>query len=796
MKLPISWLREWVDISWDAKELARRLTMAGFEVEGVELAAPPFTGVVVASIVSAEPHPQADKLQVCQVDAGRGAPLQIVCGAANARAGLRVALATVGAVLPGDLKIKAAKLRGVESAGMLCSARELGLAETSSGLIELESDAPIGADLRQVLDLDDAILEVNVTPNRGDAMSVLGIAREIAALAGSEMHAPAIAAVEAQTKDSVAISLQPNAGAGRFLGRVFSGVDNSEPSPAWLAERLRRAGLRSISRVVDVTNYVLIELGQPMHAYDLALLAQPPQIQARTARPGDTLKLLNGRELTLDTDVLVIADAAGPVSLAGVMGGERTEVSLKSTTVLLEVAWFDPNAVAGRARRYGLHTDGSQRFERGVDPAGQERALARASELLRRLCGARCGPILKEQIAAALPARKPIELRAQKLQRLLGVEVPAAEVTRLLRSLGIKVQTTSHGWSAEAPSWRFDLNGEVDLIEEVVRLRGLDSVPEKPAAMPFALRPAPETEAAEKAVLQLLIARGYHEVITFGFVDPALQSKMFPGQNAVALANPIASNLAVMRSSLWPGLLGVALENQRRQRPRLRIVEIGARFIAAGQESGYEQRMISGLVSGTRNPEQWGAGRDGADFFDVKADIEALVALSGATDEFQFESQADLSCLHPGRSARILRAGRFVGVLGELHPELTRALDLTYSPILFEMEYEGATMGRLARFQELSRFPQVRRDISFTVDAGVSFSALRERVTVAASTRLREITLFDVYQGEGVENGRKSIALGLILQDFDRTLTDEDADRVVAGVVAELRVGFDARIRE
>ena len=796
MKLPVSWLREWVDIPWEAAELARRLTMAGFEIESVAPAAPPFSGVVVARIVSAERHPQADKLQVCQVDAGQGAPLQIVCGAANARAGLRVALAQVGAVLPGDLKIKAAKLRGVESAGMLCSARELGLAEASSGLLELADDAPIGADLRQALDLDDTVLEINVTPNRGDAMSVLGIAREIAALAGSELHAPAIASVAPQTREAVTITLQPDAGAGRLLGRVFSHVDNSGSSPSWLAERLRRAGLRPISPVVDITNYVLIELGQPMHAYDVAKLAQPPRIEARSARPGESLTLLNGATVEPASDVLVIADAREPVSLAGIMGGERTQVTPDTGTVFLEVAWFDPDAIAGRARRYGLHTDGSQRFERGVDPEGQQRALARASELLRRLCGAQCGPILEAQIAAALPAHKPIELRAQKLQRLLGVEVPAAEVTRLLRALGLKVQTTHQGWSAQAPSWRFDLAGEVDLVEEVVRLRGLDSVPEVPAAMDFALRPAPETEATETAVLQLLIARGYHEVITFGFVDPALQSQLFPGQDAVALANPIASNLAVMRSSLWPGLLGVALENQRRQRPRLRIVEVGSRFIAAGSESGYEQRMISGLVMGSRHPEQWGAGREGADFFDCKADVEALLALSGALDEFGFEPQNELGCLHPGRSARILRAGRFVGVMGELHPELTRALDLTYSPILFELDYEGATAGRLAKFHELSRFPQVRRDISFTVDAGVSFNALRDRVRVAASTRLREITVFDVYQGEGVESGRKSIALGLILQDFDRTLTDEDADRVVAGVVAELRAGFDARIRE
>ncbi|MFT3905166.1 MAG: phenylalanine--tRNA ligase subunit beta [Steroidobacteraceae bacterium] len=802
MKLPLSWLKEWVDCPWEPAELGRRLTMAGFELEAIAPAAPPFSKVVVAQIVSCERHPQADKLQVCQVDAGGGEMLQIVCGAPNARAGLKAPLACVGAGLPGDLKIKAARLRGVESAGMLCSARELGLSEAAAGLLELPADAPVGTDLRDYLQLDDTILELAVTPNRGDAMSVLGIAREVAALAGLPLKNPVADTVPVINAERHGVRVEPGIGVGRFVTQVFTGVDNTAPSPGWLVERLRRAGLRSISRVVDVTNYVLMELGQPMHAYDRARVRG--DLQARRAQAGEALTLLDGREVKLDADMLVIADQHSAIGLAGVMGGQRTAVSAETREVVLEVAWFAPDAVAGRGRRLGLVTDASQRFERGVDPALQERAITRAGELLMRLTRAQGGPVEVNEQRSELPQRAPITLRAARLKKLLGTDVPASEVQARLLSLGLKSEAFPDAWRATPPSWRFDLTIEADLIEEIVRLRGLDTVPEAHAQSAVRLRPLPESLTDERSVLQLLAARGYQEVITFGFVDPQLQDQLFPpaqrgvagiGQAPVKLTNPIASNLAVMRSSLWPGLINAALENQRRQQERLRLFEIGARFMQGADGKGLEQRMISALVSGSRAIEQWGQGKDGVDFFDVKGDIEALLALSGAREEFRFEP-AQISCLHPGRTAVVRRNGERVGFIGELHPDLVRQIDLTYVPILVELDYALATQGRVPAFQPLSRFPQIRRDISCTVPADVSIGSLRDRVSVVAAAQLRELRLFDLYQGPGVETGRKSVAFGLILQDFSRTLTDEEADHIVAAVAAELRDGFDGKIRE
>jgi phenylalanyl-tRNA synthetase beta chain len=791
MKLPLSWLREWVEIPWSGAELAERLTLAGFEVEARLPAAPPFSGVVVAKIVSCARHPGADKLQVCSVDMGAAAPLQIVCGASNARAGLVTALATVGAVLPGELRIKAAKLRGVESAGMLCSARELGLADTSEGLLELPDGLVPGGDLRVALDLDDEILEVSVTPNRGDAMSVLGLAREVAALSGLPLAGPALNAVPAGCEATVRVTLVPQAGAGRFAARRIRGIDNTRPSPWWLRERLRRVGLRSISPVVDVTNYVLLELGQPMHAYDAARVSGG--FAARRARAGEALVLLDGRTVELNENTLVIADEAGPVGLAGIMGGERTAIRGDSREVVFEVAWFDPNTIAGRARQYGLTTDASQRFERGVDPAGQERAVERATTLLLAITGGEVNAITIAELPKELPQRKPVRLRARQLQRLLGVQVSGVQVEQRLRSLGISVEPENEGWRAQPPSWRFDIAVEVDLIEEVARLGSLAAIAEQHPSALLTLRSLP-VQASERAVLETLAARGYREAISFGFVDPALQSKLFPDVAPIELANPIASDLAVMRCSLWPGLIAAARTNLSRQQDRVRLFEIATRF-RPGAGAHDEQKVIAMLALGARLPEQWGAARVAVDFFDVKADLNALLAVGGAQQDFHFEPAA-LSCLHPGRSARITRAGIEVGWIGELHPELVHSLDLTYAPLLVEIDHAAATALVRPQFQELSRFPQIRRDLSFTVPENIGFGCIRERVSVAASSLLKELRVFDLYKGAGVETGRKSIALGLILQDLNRTLTDDDADRIVAAVVAELRTTLDARIRE
>jgi phenylalanyl-tRNA synthetase beta chain len=881
MKLPLSWLRDFVELpaDWDARELARRLTAAGLEVEGIAAAAGVFSGVVVGRIISTQRHPQADKLQVCQVvtgdtgdtrgaggtggaGGGAAAPLQIVCGAPNARPGLVSALARVGARLPGDVTIKAATLRGVSSQGMLCSARELGLSDVADGIIELPDDAPLGTGLRSYLDLDDSILEVNVTPNRGDAMSVLGVARDVVALTGSALltparlravaaataaatpavsaHASAVASAAANA-DAVAVTLQPLAGAPRLLAQPLYDLDNTRATPLWLRERLRRAGLRPISPVVDVTNYVMLELGQPMHAYDRARLSGG--LAARRARAGERLRLLDGSEIALDADALVIADDESAVGLAGVMGGERSAISAGSIDIVFEAAWFKPAAIAGRARRYGLQTDASQRFERGVDWRGQERALALATQLLLEIAGGRAGAVTIAELPDELPRIAPVRLRSRQLQRLLGAHVAPQDVEGRLRALGMDVHadqaSSDHAeglypdgrypdsgdaddghpvWSVTPPSWRFDIQIEPDLIEEVVRIGGLDAIEERAPMMAVVPRMLASAEVAEGVVMRTLAARGYQEVITYGFVDPTLQRQLFAlvpegMPPAVEVANPIAADLAVMRSSLLPGLIGVARENLRRQQQRVRIFEIANRFIveqsaagagaaagaAAGAEAHFgtvrEQKTLAGLALGSRLPEQWSSPATSADFYDVRGDLGALFALGGGLAQFAFEPIA-AGYLHPGRAARIVRDGSPMGVVGELHPGLVNALGLTYAPLLFEFDYSTAFRANLAQFREISRFPQIRRDISFTVPIDVAFATLSERVSVAAGSLLKQLSAFDVYQGKGVETGRKSIALGLILQDFSRTLTDDEADRVVQAVLQDLGSNLDARIRE
>jgi phenylalanyl-tRNA synthetase beta chain len=793
MRVPLSWLREWVRVADEPAALARRLSGAGFEVEGIESAAPAFSNVVVGEIVSAARHPEADKLSVCQVSAGSGAPLQIVCGAANARAGLRAPLAHVGAVLPGDLRIRAARLRGVESHGMLCSANELGLADSSEGLLELAGDAPIGADLRAVLDLDDTILTLNITPNRGDAMSVLGVAREVAALTGASLSRSPVAPVPATVKDEVAVALDEPQAAPRFVGRVVRGIDNTRRSPAWLVERLRRAGVRSISPAVDVTNCVLLELGQPMHAYDLAALRGT--VRARFARAGEHFVLLDEREVTPAADELVIADDAGPVGLAGVMGGARTAVQTTTRDVFLEVAYFAPAAIQGRARRHGLVTDASQRFERGVDPTGQERAIERATRLLLDIAGGEPGPVRVVESHSNVPRRPSIRLRRARLARLLGTRIDDATAAGALAAFGIEARPTADGWEATAPAHRFDLAIEADLIEEIARHVGYGSLPAAPASAVQRICAVPGVTPDPNHAIARLAARGYDEAITFAFVDPVRQAELLPDARAVKLANPIASDLAVMRVSLWPGLLRAAGENVRRQQDRVRLVEHGVCFLEGDAGVVTEVDRIAGVVVGARYPEQWGADREAASFFDVKADVTALLEATGEATAFRFVA-ASRSCLHPGRAARIERHGVTVGWLGELHPERARSMDLTVPPILFELDVAVALRRLPPRFSAVSRFPQVRRDLAIVVDADVSLSAVTERVTLVASNLLRDLRVFDVYQGAGVESGRKSIALGLIFQDNSRTLTDEDVEGLMGLVVADLGKSLNARIRE
>ena len=801
MKIALSWLREWVRCDLGGRELGDRLTMAGFELESIAMAAPPFNGVMVAQIIEATRHPQADKLQVCKValgddDASRAAALQIVCGAANARVGLRTALALVGAQLPGGLTIKAAKLRGVESSGMLCSAKELGLAEASDGIIELPSDAPLGVALRDYLGLDDEVLELAITPNRGDAMSVRGIAREVSALVGAAPTAADCRAVPPTALDEAlaaraCVALEAPQACPRFHARVIVDVDNSRASPPWLRERLRRVGQRSISPVVDITNYILLELGQPMHAYDLDKLAGA--LQVRHARPGEPCALLDGRTVELTDDVLVIADELGPVAMAGVMGGSRTAVSAETRRVLFEVAWFAPAAIAGRGRRYGLVTDASQRFERGVDPELGAAAIERATALLLAVTGGLPGPVRLSERPDALRVVPPVTLRLGQVERLLGTSWPMPEIVSRLERLGMHVLSSTDGTQLQVQpaSHRFDIAIERDLIEEIARLAGYETIPTRAAEAGQIIHPQPSSRLEEQRMLDVMSARGYHEAVHFAFVDPALQETLLPGEPAHRLANPIASDLAVMRLSLWPGLLRAALENQRRQQLRVRLMEHGVVFPVGATESD----RFAALAVGPRWPEQWGGGRDGVDFHDLRADLEAVLSMAGPANQFSFAA-AEHPSLHPGRSARVLRGGAPVGWIGELHPRLVRELGFVGSPVLFEIEISTALRVEYAEFVEASRFPQVRRDLAFVVDEEVGYDTIRERVNAAASSLLREIVLFDVYRGAGIESGRKSVALGLILQDKERTLIDDEVDRLVASVKAALARELGAQFRE
>jgi len=784
----MSWLRSLVDVPWPARELGSRLTMSGFELEAVEAAASPFSGVVVAEIVEASRHPQADKLQVCKVRAAGGELLQIVCGAANARAGLKTALATVGAKLPGDKNITAAKLRGVDSAGMLASAKELGLADVSEGIVELPADAPVGQDLRVYLELDDDILELNVTPNRGDAMSVLGIAREVAALTRGRITVPGEQSGVPSSTDTYPVKLSAPGGCPKFSCRVVRGINNKIHSPVWLRERLRRAGLRPISPVVDITQYVMLELGQPMHAYDLAKLQG--ELDVRLARPGEKTTLLDGKEIALTDDVLVIADESGPVGMAGVMGGLASSCTADTVDILFEAAFFAPPAVAGRGRRYGLVTDAGQRFERGVDPTHQERAIERATQLLLEISGGKPGPVHEVQASDALPRRLELSLRRDRISRLLGVVYDDHDVKATLESLGMRVIAQGDGWLVTPPAHRFDINIEADLIEELARVIGFESIPEADALARQRVRGQSEAAPIEVQALEILATRGYQEAITYAFVDPALQSKLFPGVITPALSNPISSDMAVMRASLWPGLINAARENLRRQQDRVRLFEHGARFSETS-----ETDLLSGIAVGLRRPEQWGVQATAVDFFDVKQDLEALFARTGAPEEFGFVADT-LACLHPGRSARVTRAGNSIGWLGEMHPQLVQEFDFTYAPLLFEIEYSAALAAKMPRFEEISRFPRVRRDLAVVVDEKVSLRQLHDRVTFAASSLLRDIRVFDVFRGPGIESGRKSVALGLIFQDNSRTLADEDADRLLAAIRADLSATLGAGFRE
>jgi phenylalanyl-tRNA synthetase beta chain len=790
LKISEQWLREWVNPAVDTQGLAHQLTMAGLEVDAVTPVAGAFSEVVVGEIVAAAPHPDADKLQVCQVNDG-SETLQVVCGAPNARVGLKAPFARIGAVLPGDFRIRKAKLRGQESRGMLCAEAELGLSDENAGLMELAADAPVGADLRDYLGLDDQVIEVDLTPNRADCLGMLGIAREVALLNDLPFEPPAIDAVPAQSDRVFEVSLEAAERCPRYLGRVIEDVDLSRPSPLWLQERLRRAGVRSIDPAVDVTNYVLLELGQPMHAFDLDTLSGG--IVVRLAQAEEALELLDGQTLKPETDSLLIADREKPLALAGIMGGEASAVKPETRHLFLECAFFSPQPLAGQARRYGLHTDSSHRFERGVDFTLQAQAMERATALLVAIAGGRPGPVTEARSDAHLPERPAVALRAERIPRLLGLELPAAEVERILGGLGLGVRQTEEGWLCDVPGWRFDIRIEADLLEELARVYGYDRLPTRRIRAELAMPVRDETRLSLAPMRAHLASRGYSEAITYSFVDARLQALFDPDLEPVRLTNPISADMAVMRTSLIPGLVATAQRNLNRQQSRLRLFETGLRFVPT--ERGLVQEPTVGiLLAGRREPEGWDAARGGVDFYDLKGDVESLFRLARREGELRF-APAQRAGLHPGRCAAIHLDGEQVGTLGELHPDTCAALDVDEPLYVAEIDSRALLSARLPAFAPLSRYPSVRRDIAVVVDKGVTVAELAEDVGAVAGPYFEDFTLFDVYEGKGIDPERKSVAMGLTFRDQSRTLSDEEVAAALQQVIDSLRKNYNAELR-
>ncbi|WP_415888771.1 phenylalanine--tRNA ligase subunit beta [Neptuniibacter sp. SY11_33] len=798
MKFSEKWLRELVNPAISTQELVDQVTMAGLEVDEVEAAAKDFTGVIVGEILTAEQHPNADKLQVCTVTNGSEVA-QVVCGAPNARAGLKTAFATVGAVLPTpdgkEFKIKKAKLRQVESFGMLCAEDELGISDDHDGIMELPADAPVGTCIREYLNLDDKVIDVDLTPNRGDCLSISGLAREVGVLNKAPVTFVADKATEATIDATFPVELKDATDCPRYVGRVIRGINPQAETPLWMKQKLERSGVRSIDPVVDVTNYILLELGQPMHAFDLDKLSGG--IVVRRAEQGEKLTLLDGQEVELNADTLAITDANGPVAMAGIMGGEPTSVTSATQNIFLESAFFNPISIAGRARSYGLHTDSSHRFERGVDWQLQNQAINRATELLLEIVGGEAGPAVETVNQDELPAARQVFLRHSKVNAMLAFEMPAAEIEEILTRLGLVVEKTSTEgeWHVSVPSYRFDIAIEVDLIEELARVYGYNNLPVRTPTASMPIKANDETKVTIQNVRRALIARGYQEAITYSFIEAGLQKQFDDQFEGIALANPISAEMAVMRTSIWPGLVKALQYNQNRQQARVRLFESGQRFLPTSGDEIIQENVVAGLLAGARDPEGWNAGKDQVDFFDIKGDLESLLSLGGAEGDFSFVADRHVA-LHPGQTARIERNGEKVGYIGALHPNLVKELGLNGAVYLFEINQAALTQGKLPRYQEISKFPESRRDLALIVDEGVAFDSVRQLAEKEAGEFVKEVTLFDVYQGQGIEKGRKSLAVGLTWQHPSRTLNDEEINSATSAVISALASEFGASLRE
>lgn len=794
MKFSESWLRTFVNPTLSGEELAHLLTMAGLEVEEEQTVAPPFNDVIVAEVLEVVKHPDADRLNVCKVDIGNyrgtGTPLQIVCGAPNVAAGLRVPCALPGAKLPGDFTIKVAKVRGIESSGMLCSAKELGIADDASGLLVLPADAPVGQSIRQYLDLDDRLLTLKLTPNRADCLSLTGIAREVAALTGTPARFVEIAEVPVTGSATREIVLDAPSACPRYCGRIVTGVNAKAPTPEWMKRRLERSGIRAISALVDITNYVMLELGQPLHAFDNAKLSGA--IHVRMAKPGEKLLLLNEQTISVDADVLMIADDYKPLAMAGIMGGEESGITLETTDLFLESAFFAPMAIAGRARRYGFGSDASHRFERGVDFGATRAAIERATQLILEICGGEACPLV--EASADLPTRKPVRLRVARVAKVLGVPFSSERIGELFNRLALSFIREGDDFLVTPPSYRFDIEIEEDLIEEVARLHGYDNIPAPAPQGALAMLPQTESVRPLARIRQILADAGYQEVVNYAFVEESWEADFAGNAHPIRLANPIASQMSVMRSTLLGGLVANLASNLKRKQNRVRVFETGRCFLRgaeAGSVAGFHQPWrLAGLAYGGALPEQWGAAARNVDFFDVKGDLEALLAPRVARSE-----KVAHPALHPGRSAQIVVDGRILGVVGELHPQWVQKYELPLAPIVFELDLETLKEASVPQYVEVSRFPAVVRDLAVVVDQGVALQTLLDGLAAHRPALVTEIGLFDVYTGKGIDSGKKSLAFRIVMQDTQRTLQDAEVDAAMQHLVAYLQSAFAAQLR-
>lgn len=788
MKASISWLKSLCPTDLSIDDIVRRLTMAGLEVDGVEPASKPWTHVVVGEVLSVTQHPDADKLNVCEVTDGEST-YQVVCGATNVRAGLKVPFARVGAVIGDDFRIQQAKLRGVDSHGMLCGADELGLSDERDGLMELPDHVVTGSDVADLLSLPDHVVEVDLTPNRGDCLSITGLARELGVLSQTTVRTVDCEAVDPESDETHDVHLSAPEGCPCYVGRVIEHVDVTKPTPMWMVERLRRSGIRSIDAIVDITNYVMLELGQPMHAFDRDQLVG--EIDVRMAHPGEQLVLLDGKTLTLSDDVLVIADQEKALALAGIMGGEHSGISERTTTVFLESAYFDPITIAGKARRYGLHTDASARFERGVDWQLAERACQRATALILDICGGVPGPVMITDNEQALPTLQVVTLTHARIKQQLKIELASETIQQMLQALGFDVDVTSDGFRCVAPSWRFDIAIEQDLIEEIARIYGYNNLPTSLPAQALTMAAVPEAETPLMRLKHYLVDQDVQEAVTYSFVDPAMQALLGDGVQGVRLANPIASNLAEMRRSLMPGLVEAVRHNVNRQAPRVRVFETGQCFVSSGDQLDQSERLGIALY-GQQAPLHFSGDRL-VDFFDLKGIVDGLEIVNGGGSLSW--SSGEHPALAPGQTARVSMNGQSIGIVGRLHPRLARELDLPKPLFLADLNLSPLLSGQVTAFKAISRYPRVLRDLAVVVDDSIAWQQIVDAVESLGDSRIQSVELFDVYRGTGVPEGCQSLALSLSLQDPEKTLDDVAIQEMVDQVVRTLGEQTGAELR-